>query len=846
MDNKKLQFFSFTLFLILQFTALYLPSLAFTPPDNYLISCGSNDNIMVENRAFVGDSTFLLSAPRSFTLTDPNPSPGSSSLYQKARVFTRNSSYVFDIKEKGRHLVRLHFFPFSSQGCDLTSALFHVSVPGSSLSSEFSFSDNSHTSSPLLKEYIVMVNYDKLEISFASAGKSFLGFVNAIEVFSASHDLINDVGLKFLGPAGIEDDRGPSLQVLETVHRINVGGPKITPFNDTTLWRTWIPDEDFLVLKSAAKSVSSTGTLTYLEGISSREIAPDSVYLTAQEMNKSNLSGLVNFNITWAFPLSSGHGKHLVRMHFCDIVSTSESQLYFNVYVNDYSAFKDLQLSTLTDHTLATPCHLDFVTDAENSSGLMHISVGPSGMSFPQQINAILNGVEIMKIMDGGVVGSSISSRGSKSKHFAILVGSVLGGFALVCAWIVIFSVMLVKHRRKKRRQETPSETVSWSPLPMLGGGGSSHSRFSEETNSVFPGLNMNLGLKIPFAEIQFSTNNFDKNLIIGSGGFGMVYKGVLRDNTKVAVKRGMPGSKQGLYEFQTEITVLTKIRHRHLVSLIGYCEEQSEMILVYEFMEKGPLKNHLYDSGLPPLSWKQRLEICIGSARGIHYLHTVSAQGIIHRDVKSTNILLDENYVAKVADFGLSKSGPCLDETHVSTSVKGSFGYLDPEYFRMQQLTDKSDVYSFGVVLLEVLCARPVIDPLLLREEVNLAEWAMKLQKKRRLEQIIDPHLIGKINTKSLEKFSETAVKCLAKYGIDRPTMGDVLWNLEYALQLQQTAVNREPHEDSTDHGYQLPLPPVVLRVLSSGTRLEGDSDGSSEHSTTQVFSQLITNEGR
>ncbi|RYQ90035.1 hypothetical protein Ahy_B09g096349 isoform E [Arachis hypogaea] len=267
-------------------------------------------------------------------------------------------------------------------------------------------------------------------------------------------------------------------------------------------------------------------------------------------------------------------------------------------------------------------------------------------------------------------------------------------------------------------------------------------------------------------------------------------------------------------------------------------------MILVYEYVEKGPLKRHLYgSSGLPPLSWKQRLEICIGAARGLHYLHTGFAQGIIHRDIKSTNILLDENYVAKVADFGLSRSGPCINETHVSTGVKGSFGYLDPEYFRRQQLTDKSDVYSFGVVLFEVLCARPAVDPQLTREQVNLAEWALEYLEKGMLEHIVDPRIAGQIEPRSLKKFGETAEKCLAEYGVDRPTMGDVLWNLEYALQLQESGQQREPRAGiSADESVNVTTTIAPGNSSSNRTVVRDYSDVSS----SQVFSQLMTNEGR
>ena len=273
-------------------------------------------------------------------------------------------------------------------------------------------------------------------------------------------------------------------------------------------------------------------------------------------------------------------------------------------------------------------------------------------------------------------------------------------------------------------------------------------------------------------------------------------------------------------------------------------------MILVYEYMANGPLRSHLYGTDLPPLSWKQRLEICIGAARGLHYLHTGAAQSIIHRDVKTTNILLDDNLVAKVADFGLSKPGPSLDQTHVSTAVKGSFGYLDPEYFRRQQLTEKSDVYSFGVVLMEVLCTRPALNPVLPREQVNIAEWAMAWQKKGMLDEIMDQNLIGKVNPASLKKFGETAEKCLAEHGVDRPSIGDVLWNLEYALQLQETSSElMEPDDNSTNHitGIQLtPLEPFDNSVSMIGGGNSGTDDDAQDAATSAVFSQLVNPRGR
>ncbi|XP_044468449.1 probable receptor-like protein kinase At5g24010 [Mangifera indica] len=828
--------FIFSLSLTLFCSLLHFSAPSFTPTDNYLINCGSTSNTSLYNRIFTPDASsksVSLSKDNSISLTNHNPSSNSPFLYDTARVFTSEFSYKFDIKNNGTHLVRFHFSPFASQGFDLTSstAKFSVFVNGLSTLKDF------NTQVVVLREFIVKVESGVLEILFRPVSGSSFGFINAIEVFSAPNDFILDVGTRLISDNGdVGEYRNLSSQVLETIHRINVGGSKLTPFNDT-LWRTWIPDDDFLVLKSAAKRVVTTHTPNYQKGGSTQEIAPDNVYMTAQEMNRDNQTIGARFNISWDFFVGLSSVRHLIRLHFCDFVSPALNQLYFNVFINDYSAYENVDLSVMTVHVLSSPIYIDFVAKSDDS-GVIHVSVGPSVLSTPSNINAILNGVEIMRLVN--VAGTAGSETGTRKKW--IVAGSVVGGFIILC--LVVFAVLLSCKCKKKKPKPRPAESVAWTPLRVYGG--SSYSRMTEGTANASPGTNGYHSLRIPFADIQQATNNFDKNLIIGSGGFGMVYKGVLRDNTKVAVKRGVPGSRQGLPEFQTEIAILSKIRHRHLVSLVGYCEEQSEMILVYEYMEKGPLKKHLYGPGCTPLSWKQRLEICIGAARGIHYLHTGSAQGIIHRDIKSTNILLDENNIAKVADFGLSRSGPCLDETHVSTGVKGSFGYLDPEYFRRQQLTDKSDVYSFGVLLFEVLCARPAVDPLLSREQVNLAEWAMQWQKKGMLEQIVDPHIIGKINPSSLKKFGETAEKCLAEYGVDRPTMGDVLWNLEYTLQRQDSAgPSREPHEDSNTNAPELPTPKIDPQLPSTSVQVEKD-DGSSDLRTSQIFSQLMTNEGR
>ncbi|KAF5197292.1 Receptor-like protein kinase herk [Thalictrum thalictroides] len=807
----------------------------FVPIDNYLIDCGSSSNNSVGNLVFVSDNSVsrLLSTPENIIAnTTPNSisSPFGSRIYLTARIFNGVSVYTFPIQKPGRHWIRLHFFPFVFQSYNMSNAKFSVSTQQFGLLNDFQPSNRS-----MVKEFSANITGNELVLTFTPSGNSF-AFLNALEVVSVPDELITD-DANTINPIG--NFQGLGRQALETIHRVNMGGPMISPSNDT-LGRSWEADQGFLRNRNLAKTASNIGAVNYAPGWATREIAPSAVYGTAAEMNTANVPNS-NFNVTWEFDVHPDF-EYLIRFHFCDIVSTSLNQLYFNVYLDSRLVIPNFDLSQLTN-ALATPVYRDYIVKV-NDLRKLSVSVGPSTDANDVQPNAILNGLEVMKMnnsdgsLDTGPFVPPPSPQKSKKKT-AMIAGGAAGVVVLVAVAIIMF---LMCKRRRLRTQ--PSKT--WVPFMMNGGNTqSTGSKFSHATTGTTA---TNFGYRIPFAALQDATNNFNESWVIGVGGFGKVYRGVLKDGTKIAAKRGNPQSQQGLAEFLTEIEMLSQFRHRHLVSLIGYCDERNEMILIYEYMENGTLKSHLYGSEFPCLDWKQRLEICIGSARGLHYLHTGSTKAVIHRDVKSANILLDENLMAKVADFGLSKTGPDIDQTHVSTAVKGSFGYLDPEYFRRQQLTEKSDVYSFGVVLFEVLCARPVIDPSLPREMVNLGEWAMKYQRTGKLEQIIDPNLIGKVRPDSLRKFGETAEKCLAEYGVDRPSMADVLWNLEYALQLQEATNRSDPYENSTNQiGDISPLVNNAEFVETSMTAGQYSSiEDLSGTSMSKVFSQLVKAEGR
>ncbi|GMJ07682.1 hypothetical protein HRI_004437400 [Hibiscus trionum] len=293
------------------------------------------------------------------------------------------------------------------------------------------------------------------------------------------------------------------------------------------------------------------------------------------------------------------------------------------------------------------------------------------------------------------------------------------------------------------------------------------------------------------YEELVIATDGFSESNLLGQGGFGYVYKGRLPTGQDVAVKKLKAGSRQGEREFQAEIETISRVHHKHLVYLVGYCINGAERLLVYEFVPNKTLEFHLHENGLPVILWESRLKIAIGSAKGIAYLHEDCSPTIIHRDIKAANILLDPRFEAKVSDFGLAKiffdASPSV--THISTRVMGTFGYLAPEYALTGKLTDKSDVYSYGVMLLELITGRrPIIE---LESSVNqsLVDWARPLLT-RALEDndfdtLVDPRLNGVYNNSEMATMVSCAAACIRQSAWLRPRMIQVVRALEDDISL-------------------------------------------------------------
>lgn len=301
------------------------------------------------------------------------------------------------------------------------------------------------------------------------------------------------------------------------------------------------------------------------------------------------------------------------------------------------------------------------------------------------------------------------------------------------------------------------------------------------------------------FRDLAHATENFNPDLLVGKGGFGRVYKGHLGDrNQVVAVKQLDMIGVQGNREFLAEVLTLSRVNHPNLVNLIGYCANGHQRLLVYEYMTNGSLEEHIFDmdENKTPLDWHTRMMIAKGVAKGLEYLHNVADPPIIYGDLRSSNVLLDDDKNPRLSDFGLANFSPKQGEDHISTRVMGTYGYSSPEYGMSGELTTKSDVYSFGVVFLELISGRRVIDDKRPTEEQNLVIWAKPLFKDQStIPTVADPLLNGNYPISCLRQAIAIASMCLQEEANTRPYMSDVVVALEYLATVQDDPA--EPNAD-------------------------------------------------
>uniref|UniRef100_A0A2P2LKH4 non-specific serine/threonine protein kinase n=2 Tax=Rhizophora mucronata TaxID=61149 RepID=A0A2P2LKH4_RHIMU len=281
--------------------------------------------------------------------------------------------------------------------------------------------------------------------------------------------------------------------------------------------------------------------------------------------------------------------------------------------------------------------------------------------------------------------------------------------------------------------------------------------------------------------ELEVSTNGFADENVIGEGGYGIVYRGILEDNTKVAVKNLLNNRGQAEKEFKVEVEAIGRVRHKNLVRLLGYCAEGAHRMLVYEYVDNGNLEQWLHGDVGPcsPLTWEIRMNIIIGTAKGLTYLHEGLEPKVVHRDIKSSNILLDKQWKPKVSDFGLAKLLGS-EWSYVTTRVMGTFGYVAPEYASTGMLNERSDIYSFGILIMEIISGRNPVDYSRPPGEVNLVEWLKTMVTNRNAEGVLDPRLPERPSSRALKRALLVALRCVDPNAQKRPKMSHVIHMLE------------------------------------------------------------------
>ncbi|XP_059448527.1 probable receptor-like protein kinase At1g49730 [Corylus avellana] len=421
----------------------------------------------------------------------------------------------------------------------------------------------------------------------------------------------------------------------------------------------------------------------------------------------------------------------------------------------------NMTLSTCRDATfVAIASQVDGISSVETAScffGVQGISTLPVSEPAPS-LQPVASPSPLVAESPHQLMLGIASTKNHHRYHLTLIPGVGIAVTAVAVMMLVVLVFLIRRKNRELEDSENMDKTSSkaFPPRPVR--------KFQEVPSSMFR--------KFTYKEIKKATDNF--NTVIGQGGFGTVYKAQFSDGIVAAVKRMNKVSKQGEDDFCREIELLARLHHRHLVSLRGFCIAKHERFLMYEYMANGSLKDHLHAPGRTPLSWRTRMQIAIDVANALEYLHFYCDPPLCHRDIKSSNILLDENFVAKVADFGLahaSKDGSICFEP-VNTVIRGTPGYMDPEYVVSQELTEKSDVYSYGVLLLEIVTARRAI-----QDNKNLVEWSQTYTaSESRLPELLDPSIRDSCDLDQLQTVVSIVRWCTQREGRARPSIKQIL----------------------------------------------------------------------
>ncbi|KAL8536273.1 hypothetical protein ACS0TY_011774 [Phlomoides rotata] len=659
--------------------------------------------------------------------------------YNTARLSPSQFSYTFHLNP-GQKIIRLHFNPASYHGFRSFHDFFTVEAGPFTLLANFSASIAALTT--FVKEFCVIIPENQpLKLVFTPSitpSKLTYAFINGIEIISVPSTVNychgGDIGVQVVGSKSLIYIDNNST-ALELVHRQNIKWGSVSSGDDFTgMFGMWAATE----------------------------------ILKGNRVNK----------MSWRVSVDVGF-RYLVRIHFCELglKMVEAGRKDFKLVINQ------MIVSTSGDffqergnHSFLLYKNYMVIVEGHKREGKHDIFLSLQSDHVFLDRHGPLEGFEVFKLSNHDYNLASPNplppKRDSPLQLMQILL-SLLGRRNAIAT--VVFAAICLVNIIVYMLQQTRG------------------ANYTEEEHSKPSTRAKQLCRRFSLAEIQSATDNFHDAFVIGKGGFGKVYKGFIDNGREaVAIKQLKPDSKQGKREFWTEVETLSELRHVNLVSLIGYCNEQPEMILVYEYMPCGTLADHLYklargNNAHHPLSWKQRLQICIGAGRGLDYLHTGLENEIIHRDVKASNILLDQNFVAKVSDFGLAKiNSGSKSQNEASTNLKGTFGYIDPDYFRTRRLTIESDTYSFGVVLLEVLCGRPAVEPWAEEDKRSLTMWARDNISKGQVDHIVAPSLREEISPDSLKAFVRIAGKCLLDEPKKRPAIAYVVMKLQVALERQ------------------------------------------------------------